>query len=601
MERQTAITNCGGTLSGRAQANREMATISVKINGARWRHFRFQFLVLFAVAVVPVSAATQASSPCPRFPAGSTVTNPPAIFSRNGTLSVDLSYNTAKDPSDNTAKDEDKRTLYCFTTPDGAESPTLHVHPGDHLIVHVKNNLPAPIPSTAMRMTTNAAVCGAASMNQSSINVHFHGTNTSPRCHQDEVINTLINPGETFKYDIVFPKKEPPGLYWYHPHIHGYAESAVLGGASGALVVDGIEAIQPAVAGLPQRIFVIRDQDVVVKPPPIDWSTWDLTLNYVPISYPELKPAIIKVKPNEKQFWRVVNACANTILDPQVVYDGSPQQISLVALDGVPLGSQDGTQQGKLFKVTQLRLPPGSRMEFIVTAPSRNVKIAQFLTQPIDTGHDGDRDPQRTLADIRATGDEITQYTLDTKVNATRSKPWSQLFEKLLSAPIATKRLLFFSEKGGQPEEFYISLDGKKPEMFSPARGPDVTTTQGSVEDWTIQNRSLENHEFHIHQIHFEVRSQDNFSINGSKPVQALQGQLMDTIEVPYWDGIVAHPYPSVTLRMDFRATEGDFVYHCHILNHEDRGMMAIIRVLPRARIASHTLRGNGSNQGNSQ
>jgi FtsP/CotA-like multicopper oxidase with cupredoxin domain len=178
-------------------------------------------------------------------------------------------------------------------------------------------------------------------------------------------------------------------------------------------------------------------------------------------------------------------------------------------------------------------------MEFIVTAPSRNVKIAQFLTQPIDTGQDGDRDPQRTLADITATGDEITQYTLDTKVNATRSNPWRQLFEGLLSAPVATKRLLYFSESDDQ-KEFYITLDGKKRETFSPARGPDVTTTQGSVEDWTIQNRSLENHEFHIHQIHFAVLSQDNFPINGSKPVQALQGQLMDTIEVPHWDGSAA-------------------------------------------------------------
>ena len=91
----------------------------------------------------------------------------------------------------------------------------------------------------------------------------------------------------------------------------------------------------------------------------------------------------------------------------------------------------------------------------------------------------------------------------------------------------------------------------------------------------------MENHEFHFHQIHFLVESQDNFVVNGSQPVAAIQGQLLDMIEVPFWDGNPAHPYPSVTVRMDFRGNDiGDFVYHCHILNHEDQGMMAIIRVL---------------------
>jgi FtsP/CotA-like multicopper oxidase with cupredoxin domain len=248
------------------------------------------------------------------------------FFSQNGALSVDLSYNTTKDA--------DGRTLYCFTTPDGTESPTLHVRPGDHLIVHVTNNLPAASTAGAMQMATNAATqCGAATMDSSSVNIHYHGTNVSPTCHQDEVIYTVINSG--FTYDLAFPTDEPPGLYWYHPHIQGIAEPAVLGAASGALILDGIEAFQPAVAGLPQRLFVIRDQNVAGQPPPLGpVPSWDLTLNDVPIAYPALTPAVIKMAPIERQFWRVVNASADTILDLQVVYDGTPQKISLIALDG---------------------------------------------------------------------------------------------------------------------------------------------------------------------------------------------------------------------------------------------------------------------------
>jgi FtsP/CotA-like multicopper oxidase with cupredoxin domain len=77
-------------------------------------------------------------------------------------------------------------------------------------------------------------------MNSASVNLHYHGTNTSPVCGQDEVIKTIINPGETFQYDLAFPANEPPGLYWYHLRVHEIADLTVLGGATGGLVVDGI-------------------------------------------------------------------------------------------------------------------------------------------------------------------------------------------------------------------------------------------------------------------------------------------------------------------------------------------------------------------------
>jgi FtsP/CotA-like multicopper oxidase with cupredoxin domain len=210
------------------------------------KNFRLDLFVILALMLTPISLAAQ-GSPCPRFAAGSTVTNPPARFSDDGVLTVNLSYNTAQDA--------DGRTLYCFTTPDGTESPTLHVRPGDHLIINVKNNLPTPTAASAMQMATNAAtVCGAATMDSSSVNIHYHGTNTSPTCHSDEVIHTIINSGDSFNYDVAFPRDEPPGLYWYHPHIHGIAEKAVQGGASGAIVVEGIEDIQPADADGPDPV-----------------------------------------------------------------------------------------------------------------------------------------------------------------------------------------------------------------------------------------------------------------------------------------------------------------------------------------------------------
>jgi FtsP/CotA-like multicopper oxidase with cupredoxin domain len=199
------------------------------------------------------------------------------------------------------------------------------------------------------------------------------------------------------------------------------------------------------------------------------------------------------------------------------------------------------------------------------------------VTQAIATGPNGDNDTARTLATIvgmdNADGSD--------QMPAVSGPPWQPRFSDLQTAKVTMQRKLYFSENDTQTQ-FFITVDGQKPVVFSADLPPAVVTTQGSVEDWTIENRAQENHEFHFHQIHFLVLSQDNFPINGSQPVNAIQGQLLDMIEIPYWDGNPKHPFPSVKVRMDFRGPDiGDFVYHCHILNHEDQGMMAIIRVLP--------------------
>ena len=140
------------------------------------------------------------------------------------------------------------------------------------------------------------------------------------------------------------------------------------------------------------------------------------------------------------------------------------------------------------------------------------------------------------------------------------------------------QRKLYFSEAPVNPSDptgptnFFITVDGQTPHVFDPAAPPAIITQTGAVEDWTIENRSQENHAFHIHQLHFLVLEQNGVPVNN--PV------LLDTINVPYWDG-KSSTYPSVKLRLDFRDPEiaGTFVFHCHILEHEDGGMMGKIEV----------------------
>lgn len=142
-------------------------------------------------------------------------------------------------------------------------------------------------------------------------------------------------------------------------------------------------------------------------------------------------------------------------------------------------------------------------------------------------------------------------------------------------------RKLYFSEEQqdpsnpNSPTKFFITVEGQRPAVFDPnATMPNITVHQGDVEDWIIENRSRELHAFHIHQVHFMLIGWNGVPID--------EPFLRDTINVPYWDG-KSPQYPSVKLRMDFRDPNavGTFVYHCHLLEHEDGGMMGLIRVEP--------------------
>lgn len=548
----------------------------------RSRSFLYRLvLVISLCSAFPISVYAQTpTSVCPRGAPGSVVFNPTVYSSKNHVLQASLSYETRVDYAG--------RQLFCFMTSDGYQNPTLHVSPGDKLILHVTNHVPD---TGGMSMKISGQPCGASIMNSSSVNVHYHGMNLSPVCNQDEVIQTTINTGQTFTYSISIPNDEPPGLYWYHPHIHGMAEPALLGGATGVIVVDGIANFQPSVSNLHHRILVIRDQNLANNPTPADdVPSWDLTLNTIPISYPTLTPAIISMTKGKKEFWRVANTAADSLVDLQVLFDGVAQPIQIIGLDGVPTGSQDGASlQNIPFTDTHLFLATGNRGEFIVSAPPASVKKAVLVTKEVKTGPFGDTDTARVLANIQTQTAPLSPGDQGQDIGQTPTKlPLTQRFDALATASVNTTRKLYFSEvlqdpsnPDTSPTDFFITVDGAKPKVFDAANGPAITTTQGSVEEWTVENRSLENHEFHIHQIHFLVESQKNYQINGSTPLN-VNGQFLDTIQVPFWDGNPNHPYPSVTLRMDFRGPDiGDFVYHCHILGHEDNGMMAIIRVKP--------------------
>ena len=502
------------------------------------------------------------------------------LESQNGILEVTIGFYTVTDSQG--------LVRYCYVTNTGLEAPTLVVNPGDNLIIHFQNELPVVAASGAtaadnkasMKMTlANDSAMGDAttstspacngSMGTNVTNIHFHGTNIAPVCGQDEVIHTLVQPGESFDYNVTIPTTEPPGLYWYHPHPHGISEGQVQGGATGALIVEGIQNVYPSLAGMPTRTLVIRDQMLPASEAnDANIPAWDLSINYVPVTYPSYTPAVIQTPAGEQELWRVANTAADTILNLQYVVNGAAQSMQVYAIDGYPVSSGGGNTQ------TTIQLGPGARAEFVVTTPNVG-DTAQLITQYQNTGPDGDYDPTRPIANI------VSQNGAPppAQVSSAVAPENTTLYHSLANLTPTAHRNLYFSEvlqnpaDPNSPTTFYITEEGQTPAIFTMNQQPNIVVHAGTVEDWTVENRAQEDHVFHIHQLHFQVLAIDGQPVNDPA--------LRDTMDIPYWSG--TGPYHSITVRMDFSDPNivGTFVYHCHILEHEDGGMMGEIEVLP--------------------
>ncbi|MGA2369209.1 MAG: multicopper oxidase family protein [Candidatus Korobacteraceae bacterium] len=527
-------------------------------------------LWLFLICAMAVTVVS-AQDVCPQRPLpGTLVVNPVDLYSQNGSLTVNMTLEN-QEGSDNFMH-------YCYSyiyQGQQIEAPTLRLNPGDQLNLNLTNSIQAPydkydkfpkkmqmsmqVPEPATKQPDPD--CNGGTILPSTTNMHFHGMNIPPICHQDDVIYTLIQSGDPpFPYSFQVPPNDNPGMYWYHVHPHGQATTQLNGGASGALFIEGtINGTQ----GLPERVLVIRQQ---FKNP----NSWlpgpnQLTINFQPALFPDAPSPFINMQYGQQEFWRVLNATSQSFLSLQVVYGTTPQQVQVVALDGVPLSPP--------LVQNQIVIPPAGRAEFIVPGlPSNQEGI--FLTNGYATGAVGNPNPPQQL--MKMFGTDSAKVEPSPARPATKPPVDRPRFSGLLTQQPVTTRNLYFSEQtvgSNGPTQYFITVAGAKPRVFHMDDPPAITTTIGAIEDWTIENHAGEAHDFHIHQVHFLL-----MAINGV-PVQ--NPELYDSYPIPAWSG--AGPFPSITVRMDFSDPNiaGTFVYHCHILDHEDGGMMAKIQVNP--------------------
>ena len=484
-------------------------------------------LSLAAASLASVIAAVPVRAEQAVPPAVDDLPDPPELVSRNGVLEATLT--AAPSPL--------ALGFWNFTSNvyNGLYvAPTLRVRPGDELRLTLLDRTgPADVQIGQAQQT----------------NLHFHGLDTKPRVPGDDVF-VRVGPGRGFRYTIDLPKDHPEGLNWYHPHVHGLIGGQILSGMAGMLVVDGyIERHYPELAGLRRRVMVLKG----AYPP--GWNPEAPPFRTVN----GLLDPPIKARPGEYQVWEVGNLNADSYVD--------------LALDGHELWTieRDGNVQLRPFRQTSLLLTPGARATVVVRAGAPGSYALR--SRAVDTGPGGDPNPEAVIGTLVVGGAPVEHAAIDARLKRPAAHPETiSPRPDLVRALAITGRRTIELDESADGTEF--SINGR---AYDENR-TDVTVHVGDVEEWTIRNPTAERHVFHIHQTEFLVET-----VDGVRP--AFQG-LVDTADVPYAQngkpGEVKLLIPFTNPRI-----AGTFVFHCHLAEHEDGGMMANIRVLPRRTLAA--------------
>jgi hypothetical protein len=356
-------------------------------------------------------------------------------------------------------------------------------------------------------------------------NLHTHGLHTSPAGSGDNPL-LMIEPGKSFKYLIKIPLTQKSGTFWYHPHHHELSAGQVSSGLAGALIVeDALDQI-PLLAKSIERVVILADPRIGKTSAVADTSPMDLMHGR---SGPNtlvdgvLLPSF-KSSGSAIERWRIINSCVS--------------QYQTISIPGAEIWqvASDSSRLPKPTRINSITLTPGQRTEILISAPKSGIYVVQNEIQ--------------SLAKLEFS-------TKSDAVSAVSLLPYVPIVKVDKKRPIKVEGS-GMGMMGGMNHEASFTFDGK---AFDPNR-IDQSVKFGSTEEWTISNTSSMHHPFHLHAWPFQV------SDDGSG--KALEG-WHDTINLPSGK--------RVKIRIPFEDIKGTTVYHCHILDHEDAGMMGIVKV----------------------
>lgn len=518
---------------------------------------------------------TVPTEPADPFPTEQAFAEPPVIrtedgpvelIARNGTIrmsGVDVGDAQSYVPAD--AADG---------PPPGLLGPTLHVKPGEELDLTLVNELQV-IP--AIKKFSDDTCGGADKPDDEThehnpadspdsgpqyTNFHFHGLHVTPTTRKlpdgatvygDNVLLNLPKGRSHFEFKV--PADHEQGTYWYHAHRHGCTDDQVARGLAGLLVIgDSRTELPERFRDVETRSLALKDVQVEKRGSgyaiPADHGLANPTHRTV---NGQLNPEL-KIRPGETQLWRLANTSAGVWYEVALVDPANGD-----AQDELFVVAEDGNTLERALVKKAVRLGPGQRADVLVRGPesgSRVLKTLQF-----NQGHVVF--PEDVLASLTVGG-----------------KPAKPIDEPGTLKPLAPfprdrgvdRTFVFDFAPAPSPDpNAFASINGKAfdPDPDSaPIADPQLNTT----EKWTFLNNTDEWHPIHIHQDDFKVVSIDGKPVdpNGQQDVVALPPKVGDK-------------QGEAVIEMPFEDFDGKFVIHCHILGHEDGGMMGRIDLAPAA------------------
>jgi FtsP/CotA-like multicopper oxidase with cupredoxin domain len=409
--------------------------------------------------------------------------------------------------------------------------PTLRARPGDVLRVRLRNELPPNPDPVPLDM--------ALPHHFNTTNFHVHGMHVDPGGIADNIFRSM-EPGLSYDIEIAIPHDHPGGTCWYHPHHHGSADVQMTSGMAGALIVEGDFAGTPEVAFARERILILNEVLFDYRGSIEAYDTvWPEAVPRFLSVNGQRDPAI-DMRPGEVQRWRIIHAGHEDNL--RLALAG--HTLHVVAYDGVAIA--------RVERLEDLVIAPGQRVDLLVQAGPAGTYPLRAVAN--DQGYPS---PVGPLARLVVAGQP-------------RAMP---LPASLPPPPLAaikdheitnTRRLTLSVEQPESPasanyQEFTYLICGRR---FDPDR-VDQQVRLGAVEEWLVVNEHDNDHIFHIHTNPFEVTA-----VNGRTLAESV---WRDTVLVPR-NG-------SVTFRSRFLDFTGRFVMHCHMMNHEELGMMQVVEV----------------------
>jgi FtsP/CotA-like multicopper oxidase with cupredoxin domain len=394
---------------------------------------------------------------------------------------------------------------------------------------------------------------------------------------------------------------QAPGTHWYHSHKHGSTSLHIRNGLAGALIIEsnqegGYDHVIRKFYGwgdtygeTHEKIFVFQQYDPTHN---LERKKADGLGSRQTLVNGEYKP-VITMKPGEVQLWRFINATegnlsggvidGGVVTDTRALFEANGFLFKQTAQDGVQFSRTNYKNQPFLtdkMVPDGFKLAAGNRADLLVQAP-KTPGLIEF------------KSGGTTIFSVNVTGSPET-----------RDKPfpdeaeWTELpaFLNDLVAPdpyYNNNTLRFQWERGrpgpgridGQPPHFMIN----DKQFEEKGEVVDQCMPLNGVEDWVLENwTTAVAHPFHIHINPFQVIKIEKPFENDDGTVGIQRYQPKDNF---VWQDVIAIPAAvihdgtvtpgRVTIRHKFLDFPGTFVLHCHILAHEDRGMMQLVRIVP--------------------